>query len=159
MNQSLIISARQKGGIPMRTKLAAAALCAVLIVGAGIAAYSAEKSTTDNLDFGKREYESNCAVCHGRSGKGDGPYAAVLATKIADLTTLSKRNNGVFPLARVQEFIDGRETVKAHGPRDMPIWGRDYLWEGAYTGSPNPEAYMRVRILSLTDYIYRLQAK
>ena len=144
----------------MRAWKIAVVMLGIAVMGsAGIVAHSAEKSTTDNLDFGKREYESNCAVCHGRSGKGDGPYTAVLATKIADLTTLSKRNNGVFPLARVEEIIDGRETVKAHGPRDMPIWGRDYLWEGTYTGSPNPEAYMRVRILSLTDYIYRLQAK
>ena len=140
-------------------KIAVGMLVIAVMCSAGIVAHSAEKSTTDNLDFGKREYESNCAVCHGRSGKGDGPYPAVLATNIADLTTLSKQNNGVFPLARVQEIIDGRETVKAHGPRDMPIWGRDYLWEAIYMGSPNPEAYMRVRILSLTDYVYRLQTK
>lgn len=26
------------------------------------------------FDLGKREYESNCAVCNGAIGKGDGPY-------------------------------------------------------------------------------------
>jgi len=49
--------------------------------------------------------------------------------------------------------------VKAHGTRDMPIWGRDYLFEATYMGMPNPEAYVRVRILSLADYVHRLQAK
>jgi mono/diheme cytochrome c family protein len=144
----------------MRAMMIAAAMLSVAIIGgARIVAYSAEKSTADPIDFGKREYESNCAVCHGRSGKGDGPYTAVLAAKIADLTTLSKRNNGVFPYARVEGIIDGREAVKTHGTRDMPIWGRDYLFEATYMGMPNPEAYVRVRILSLADYVHRLQAK
>jgi hypothetical protein len=87
----------------------------------------------------------------------------VLVTKIADLTTLSKRNNGVFPFARVAEIIDGRETVKAHGTRDMPIWGRDYYLreaQEAYMDVPyEPEAYVRTRILALTEYVHRLQAK
>jgi len=30
---------------------------------------------------------------------------------------------------------------------------------GHLHGFANPEAYMRVRILSLTDWVYRLQAK
>jgi mono/diheme cytochrome c family protein len=145
------------------TRFVAAMLGVAMIGGVGIVAYSAEKSTAVKFDFGKREYESNCAVCHGRSGKGDGPYTAVLVTKIADLTTLSKRNNGVFPFARVAEIIDGRETVKAHGPRDMPIWGRDYYLreaQEAYMDVPyEPEAYVRTRILALTEYVHRLQAK
>jgi len=127
-----------------------------MIGGAGIVA--------GKFDFGKREYESKCAVCHGKSGKGNGPYTIVLVTKIADLTTLSKRNNGVFPFARVQEIIDGRQVVKAHGPRDVPIWGTDYLMEAresySYIDVPyDPEAYVRTRILALTEYIHRLQAK
>lgn len=77
-------------------------------------------------DWGKAEYESNCASCHGLSGKGDGPLSESLRTKAADLTTLAKRNDGVFPAQRVYEIIDGRQEVAAHGPRAMPVWGRDY---------------------------------
>ena len=143
-------------------KIAAAMLSMAMIGAVGIATYSAEKSTVANFDLGKREYESKCAVCHGSSGKGDGPYAGLLDSKIADLTTLSRRNNGVFPFQRVQEVIDGRQTFKAHGPRDMPIWGLDYRGRAAesYTDVPyDPEAYVRIRILALTEYVYRLQAK
>ena len=116
------------------------------------------------VDLGKREYEANCAVCHGPQGKGDGPYALVGMGEqsAANLTLLAKKNNGVFPFARVYEFIDGTQVVKAHGTREMPIWGADYKVKGAeyYMEIPyNPEAYVRARILALTEYVYRLQAK
>ena len=79
-----------------------------------------------------------------------------------NLTTLSKRNKGVFPLQRVYEVIDGTEVLKAHGTREMPIWGTVYRAEveEAYFDVPfNPEGYVRAHILALIDYISRLQAK
>jgi mono/diheme cytochrome c family protein len=116
------------------------------------------------VDLGKREYDANCAVCHGVKGKGDGPYSGIgdMRVAAADLTTLSKRNNGVFPFVRIYEFIDGTQVVKAHGSREMPIWGADYKVKGAeyYVDVPfDPEIYVRARILALTEYVYRLQAK
>ena len=116
------------------------------------------------LDFGKREFQSHCSVCHGWEGKGDGPYAyaELLKTKMPDLTTLSKRNKGVFPLQRVYEVIDGTDALKAHGTREMPIWGTAYRAEieEAYFDVPfNPRAYVRLHILALIDYISRMQGK
>lgn len=70
-----------------------------------------------DVDFGKVEYESSCASCHGLLGKGDGPLARALVSQPSDLTTLTKRNGGVFPAQRVHEIIDGRAEVEAHGPR------------------------------------------
>jgi mono/diheme cytochrome c family protein len=118
----------------------------------------------EKVDLGKREYEANCAVCHGAGGKGDGPFSGVGDWKqaAADLTALARRNNGVFPFARVYESIDGTQTVKAHGTREMPIWGAQYRATGAeyYTGTPfDPDLYARARIFALTEYVYRLQAK
>jgi mono/diheme cytochrome c family protein len=141
-----------------------AALMLILAMSAGVVAtaFSAEKNALGTFDLGKREYDFKCAVCHGRLGKGDGPYAGLLETKIADLTTLSKRNNEVFPFQWVQEVIDGRQAFKAHGPSDMPIWGLDYLakYWGSYVDVPyDAETYIRTRVLALTEYVYRLQAK
>ncbi len=35
-------------------------------------------------DLGKREYDNNCAVCHGSDAKGNGPYADMLRTPAPD---------------------------------------------------------------------------
>jgi mono/diheme cytochrome c family protein len=44
---------------------------------------------------GRELYETNgCANCHGRSGKGDGPAAATLPTKPADLRNPSRFKKG-----------------------------------------------------------------
>lgn len=113
------------------------------------------------VDFGKREYEANCANCHGLDGKGNGPYVQFLRQSPPDLTQLTKKNGGIFPVNRMFETIEGA-NVPSHGSRDMPIWGEDYRIKAAeYYGdmSYNPEAYVRTRILALIEYINRLQGK
>ena len=130
---------------------------ASLVASAGVWAQAKAEA-----DFGKREYMSNCAVCHGASGKGDGFYEGLLKQKPTDLTVLAKMNGGVFPSQRIYEVIDGRRMIAAHGTRDMPIWGADYYAQGApfdTTGMYDPEAYVRVRILALSDYLARIQVK
>ena len=83
----------------------------------------------------------------------------------SDLTVLSKNNGGVFPVERVISIIDGRDFVKGHGTRDMPIWGKDYSLEKVeaaeyYFDAPyNMELYVRARILALIDYLNRIQVK
>jgi len=134
------------------------ALIGAVLVGVTGSAHAQDKK----FDFGKREYDSNCASCHGLKGKGDGPYKAFLTKSPTDLTTLSKRNAGVYPFNSVYSIIDGRQDVAAHGPRDMPVWGLDYSLKSAesYVDVPySPEAYVRTRVLALTEYIARLQAK
>ena len=134
---------------------------AMAVLAAGIFGI-AENTYAQKGDFGKSEYNSSCAVCHGPLGKGDGPYVSLGYAIASDLTTLARRNNGVFPFQRVYEFIDGRRIVRAHGAKDMPIWGSRYVPtnpEGYFIGPDyfNPEAVVQIRILSLTEYIYRLQ--
>lgn len=138
--------------------LATVFLAAVIVSSSGIS-FAVEKG--DKVDRGKREYDANCAICHGAAAKGDGPYREFIS-KIPDLTVLAKNNKGVFPINRVYEIIDGRQVIKAHGTRDMPIWGREYSIAAAeFHGDVDydQEAFVRTRILSLIDYLYRIQAK
>ncbi|MCU0803985.1 MAG: hypothetical protein MUF79_02700 [Burkholderiales bacterium] len=141
-----------------RRSMAMLAVAVASLVGSGAALAQAK----GDVDFGKREYMSNCAVCHGASGKGDGFYEGLLKQKPTDLTILAKTNGGVFPAQRIYEVIDGRRMVPAHGTRDMPIWGADYYAQGApfdTAGMYDPESYVRVRILALSDYLARMQVK
>ena len=116
------------------------------------------------VDFGELEYKSSCAACHGLKGKGDGGYAFWLTKGPTDLTMLAKKNGGVFPLQRVYEVIDGRDSTSTqmgpHGSREMPIWGARYSGEASsYAMELDTEAFARSRILALVDYISRLQVK
>jgi len=116
---------------------------------------------TEKHDWGKFEYLSHCGVCHGKTGQGDGPYRDFLNKSPSDLTTLAKRNGGVFPINRVYETIDGREVIQSHGTRDMPVWGADFATSARETSLLyyTPEVIARSRILLLVDYLYRIQGK
>lgn len=45
---------------------------------------------SDVVDQGAVLYEENCAVCHGKNGKGDGPQAGSLSTPAGDFTNQAK---------------------------------------------------------------------
>lgn len=138
-------------------------LAALVMMGTSGVAAAADKQL--KADLGKREYENSCALCHGKDGKGTGAINDLLKRKPTDLTTLAKRNNGVFPVDRVHAMIDGRETIAAHGERDMPAWGARYSADSVkaaeyYMDVPyDAEMFARARILSLIDYLNRIQAK
>ncbi len=114
-------------------------------------------------DLGKVEYETNCASCHGLQGKGDGPLKPWLTRSPSDLTMLARRNGGVLPVSRIYEVIDGSSDQSVHGSRDMPVWGNEYrLRAGEHFGGDmpyDPESYVRARILTLVDYVARIQSK
>ena len=140
------------------------------LAGAAILLMPLLSGAQQPFDLGKREYESRCAVCHGPNAKGDGPYMRFTqfkATGVSDLTLIAKRNGGAFPFQRVYEYIDGTLALEAHGPRDMPIWGKDYLRQASeayrdehYMRAPfDPELYTRTRILALTDFLNRQQVR
>ena len=73
---------------------------------------------------GEDLFNTYCAVCHGKDAKGNGPAAGALKVRPADLTTLAQRHGGKFPREYVNTVLQyGIEDVKAHGSKDMPIWG------------------------------------
>jgi mono/diheme cytochrome c family protein len=128
-----------------------------------LAALLAAPASAQTLaEMGRLEYESNCATCHGITAQGDGPMRAFLVRPPSDLTTLARRNGGVFPRSAIADLIDGRGVPGpgVHGTRDMPIWGRVYREqvEQATRGLPMPPEWsVRGRIIALVDYLQSLQ--
>lgn len=138
-------------------------IAVALLMGVNGIALAAEKKV--KMDYGKREYQNSCALCHGPDGKGNSAILDLLKKAPPDLTALSKSNNGVFPFERVYAMIDGREMVKGHGDRDMPVWGDRFSTDTVraaeyYIDVPyDMEMYARSRILALIDYLHRVQTK
>lgn len=115
------------------------------------------------IDHGKIEFEKNCASCHGVDGKGNGPLGNLLQHSASDLTVLAKKNQGVLPMNRLFEVIDG-VGVPSHGTREMPVWGLEYPIEEAQKlrearGLYDSPAVVRARILTLLEYIARIQVR
>ena len=91
----------------------------------GLAAPLAAQETDVSLMEGQLIYQTYCATCHGVDLQGNGPMAATLILQPPDLTGLTARNDGVFPMTRVIMRIDGREPLVSHGS-PMPVYG-DYF--------------------------------
>jgi mono/diheme cytochrome c family protein len=107
-------------------------------------------------EAGKVPYQQYCAVCHGLNGKGNGDMATLLKVKPANLTQLSAKNWGVFPFWQVYRIVDGREEIRGHGSRDMPIWGTEFKRQAG--ADPASELQAHARIIEIVYYIESLQA-
>ena len=96
-------------------------------------------------------FRSYCASCHGADAKGGGPVPAALSAKVPDLTAISKRNGGTFPIKRIERVISGDETMTAHGSREMPIWGP------IFHQVERDRDFGHVRLRNVTKYIESIQ--
>ena len=101
---------------------------------------------------GAATFNAYCTVCHGTSGKGDGPAAKALIKPPADLTQIAKRNGGKFSAATVRMTITGETTLAAHGTRDMPMWG-------PVLRSTEGDSTSTLRVRNLVAYLEALQEK
>lgn len=111
-------------------------------------------------DLGQREFNAKCAVCHGADGKGSGPLAEHLKQRPPDLTTMARRNGGVFPVAKTYAAIEG--AGGGHGSREMPVWGLDYTIQATeqLPDMPfNQAQFVRTRIMALLEHLNKLQVK
>lgn len=83
---------------------------------------AATPAMAEDPDAGAAIFQTHCATCHGPDAEGDGPLGGMLTIQPPDLTGLSARNGGVFPLERVIARVDGTTEVMAHGG-PMPLFG------------------------------------
>ena len=102
----------------------AAALGAYLVVSAVLATGKADPPLENNLvpltqesvAIGASLYQEDCALCHGESGRGDGPAARGMSPRPADLTT----HVSLHPDGELQRFIrDGFPNTAMRPFRDQ----------------------------------------
>lgn len=126
------------------------ALSLAVIVG-GSAAMSEEIAGYS----GEQAFRRFCSSCHGPGGEGNGPVAASFRNPVPDLTRIAQRRGGKFPPDVVRRVIDGTAVVQPHGPRDMPVWGREFwMAQGADAKAKAETAALLDR---LVDYLASLQ--
>lgn len=125
---------------------------AVVVTSAGLA-------QAQSTDFGRVLYDRHCAACHGAFGAGDGPVAAHLDPKPADLRHLAGDHDLGFPLGRVWTSIS-TGSLSAHGTSMMPVWG-DVFLEEALPKEVHPgvsaKDLVEARMAALTLYVMSLQ--
>ena len=74
---------------------------------------------------GKATFEEQCISCHGMNEIA--PTRTDLEKKAPDLTRIMERRRAKdFPIVEIAQIIDGRQWVKSHGEREMPVWGEVY---------------------------------
>jgi len=111
------------------------------------------RPTNTSAASGVDMFTTYCAVCHGKTGKGDGPAAASMKVAPSDLTQIARRNQGNFPDLRVRDTITQSVHVGAHGNMEMPVWG------SVFKSMEPGDLVWRLRVQNLTEYLRSIQAK
>ena len=135
--------------------LVAAVLCSVSLRAGDLRATGDGQATSNNASLGNYLFKTYCASCHGTTGRGDGPLAASMTRRPANLTEIAKRNKGTYPSELVYKVIDGRTKVPGHGGPDMPVWGDAFM----RTAENLTEESLKHRIQALVDYLETIQAR
>jgi mono/diheme cytochrome c family protein len=129
-------------------------LCASLGLPLGNEPTSAQEMEV--IAGGEIDYQNYCAVCHGVDARGQGLMSKFLTVRPADLSQLKKKNSGVFPFWQTYRVIEGREEVRGHGSREMPIWG-DRFRSQAGGNDSGSRAQASGRLIGLVFYLQHIQ--
>ena len=132
-------------------------LLPVLMLLAACATTSPDERSTSQLSGGEL-YERLCSSCHGPGGHGDGPVSSLIKTGVPDLTRIALHDGGEFPTEDVRRTIDGRWDRRAHGARDMPVWGWQF-YDSANTNDAQERAIVDSMIGRLVDYLRSIQVE
>jgi mono/diheme cytochrome c family protein len=136
----------------MRTAILAAV--AMLLVGACAGTAERSPAQMSGMDI----YQQLCSSCHGVGGRGDGPVSSLIKIGVPDLTRIAARDGGEFPTEDVRRTIDGRWDRRAHGARDMPVWGWQF-YDSSATNDAEERAQVDSMIDRLVNYLRSIQVE
>lgn len=125
-------------------------MCPVLLA----ACVAAEPEVS--VEAGAVAFQQDCAACHGTDARGAGGFGRELLTEPPDLTRLSRRNGGAFPMDYVLSTIDGFSRG-AHFSAAMPEFGAGDMGEPVMTEADGLATPVPARLLSLALYLEAIQ--
>jgi Cytochrome C oxidase, cbb3-type, subunit III len=131
------------------------ALVWIGIVAVALPAFTGWAADQQSIVRGRELYLRYCAACHGNDADGRGPVAEDLKESPSDLRYLGERYGRPLPTPTIARFIDGRQDVAAHGPRDMPVWGRRFY--DAWTAHQAGEEDLQTQIDEIVIYLNAIQ--
>jgi mono/diheme cytochrome c family protein len=141
-----------------RTSKISASTLALLALGSGLLAVRAPAGQGSDekaraVRRGKVLYGLHCQTCHGEEGRGDGVLAEHLKVEPSDLRALGRRPGG-YSEEWLSQVIDGREEIRGHGTREMPVWGIGLREPDRMA---DQEADVEGRIEDLVAYVLSIQ--
>ncbi|HKQ12680.1 MAG TPA: cytochrome c [Steroidobacteraceae bacterium] len=127
---------------------------ALLLVGACTSTPERKPEQMSGMEI----YQQLCSSCHGISGHGDGPVSSLIKIGVPDLTHMTRREGGEFPIEDIRRTIDGRWDRRAHGARDMPVWGWQ-LYDNSSINDAQERAIVDSMIDRLVGYLRSIQVE
>jgi len=130
-------------------------IASVLLILVAVGAVGTHASADQAME-GRTYFMRYCASCHGIEADGHGFVAKALTHPPSNLRHLGDRYGTPLPADRIARFIDGRETVTAHGERDMPVWGERF--DDIKADGVTREKVMHERLAAIVAYLILIQA-
>ena len=142
---------------------------AVIVVGlVSLVAFAAETGATGvvikqvpltyqdiALKDGHEMYDQLCAVCHGATGRGDGPAAPALSSPVPDLTQF-KAKTGSECHAQLESVISGMDRTVHKDIVGMPLWFTEFQYVRRNKFGHPRTMYANMKIHSLAEYVEEL---
>jgi mono/diheme cytochrome c family protein len=104
------------------------------------------------LKDGHEMYDQLCAVCHGVTGKGDGPAAPALNSPVPDLTQFGAGTGSQYH-EQLESVISGLNRTVHKDIVGMPLWFREFQYVRRDKFGHPRTTYANLKIHSLAEYV------
>ena len=107
------------------------------------------------LKNGHEMYDQLCAVCHGVTGRGDGPAAPALSNPVPDLTQFGAGTGSQYH-AQLESVISGKNRYVHKDIGGMPLWFGEFQYVRRNKFGHPRTMYADLKIHSVAEHVEEL---
>ena len=107
------------------------------------------------LKNGHEMYDQLCAVCHGETGRGDGPAVPALSNPVPDLTQFSAETGSKYH-AQLESVISGNSRSVHKDTVGMPLWFTEFQYVRRDKFGHPRTTYANLKVHSVAEYVEEL---